>query len=93
MEVIDVETKQLTQMRTIRAHSILAKGVSPKAVDVDTYLIPSQSTTKKYLVRNNGFGYSCECPDFKYRRLECKHIQSVKIWLKIKERINVVPSP
>ncbi len=88
LEVIDLETKQLTQMRTIRAHSILAKGVSPKALDMDTYLIPSQSTDRKYIVRNNGFGFTCECPDFKYRRLDCKHIQSVKMWLKIKERIN-----
>lgn len=53
-----METKDLNQARTIRGYGIMAKGVNPTIIDSDTYLVPSQSSNEKYLVRNNGFGYT-----------------------------------
>lgn len=85
---METELKQLNEARAIRGYSILAKGISPKILDADTYLIPSQSSNEKYLVRNNGFGFTCECKDFQCRHLDCKHIYAIKFWLKLKERIN-----
>lgn len=85
--VSKMEMKDLNQERTIRGCAIISKGISPKALDNDTWLIPSQSSNEKYLVRNNGFGYTCECPDFTYRHVDCKHINAVKFWLKLKEKI------
>jgi len=82
-----MELKQSNELRTIRGYSILAKGVSPKVLDADTYLIPSQSSNKKYLVRNNGSGFTCECPDHTFRKLDCKHINAIRFWLKLKEKM------
>src|SRR3989338_3043412 len=50
-------------------------------LEKDTYLVPSQTYEKKYVVRNEGFRLVCTCPDNQYRRHHCKHIEAVKIWL------------
>ena len=50
-------------------------------LEKDTYLVPSQTYEKKYVVRNEGFRWVCTCPDNQYRRHHCKHIEAVKIWL------------
>jgi len=84
---METELKQMNEARTIRGYSIIAKGVIPTIVDNDTWLIPSQSTDAKYKVTNTGVGYTCECQDFFKRRIDCKHINAVKLWLKMKEQI------
>lgn len=81
------ELKEMNEARTIRGYAIISKGVTPTILDNDSWLIPSQSTNEKYLVRNNGFGYTCECQDFLKRRIDCKHIHALKFWLKLKEKI------
>ncbi|MFA4820282.1 MAG: IS6 family transposase [Candidatus Aenigmatarchaeota archaeon] len=50
-------------------------------LEKDTYLVPSQTYEKKYVVKNEGFRWVCTCPDNQYRRHHCKHIEAVKIWL------------
>ncbi len=42
------------------------------------WLVPSQSTTKKYAVRVVGNSGDCECPDFEKRREACKHMLAVR---------------
>jgi transposase-like protein len=84
---METELKAMNEKRTIRGYSIIAKGVTPTAVDNDSWLIPSQSTDVKYLVRNTGVGYTCECQDHFKRKLDCKHIMATKLWLKMKEKI------
>ncbi len=42
------------------------------------WLVPSQSTTAKYLVRFNHNEPECSCPDFEMRRMKCKHIFAVE---------------
>ena len=41
-----------------------------------------------YFVKNLGYRWTCECPDFEYRKLNCKHIFAVKFWLSLREEIN-----
>ncbi len=50
-------------------------------VDKDTFLVPSQTYEKKYVVRNEGFRWTCTCPDSQYRKRECKHVYTTKMWL------------
>lgn len=42
------------------------------------WLVPSQSSTKKYAVRVVGNSGDCECPDFEMRREACKHMLAVR---------------
>ncbi|MEM0481556.1 MAG: helicase-related protein [Nitrososphaerota archaeon] len=45
-----------------------------------TWTVPSQSDPSvKYTVTFSESGFTCTCPDFTYRRRECKHIYAVKI--------------
>lgn len=72
--------------REIRGMAIISKGYTPKTINRDTYLVPSQSDEKiKYKV-NYSQKWSCDCPDFKNRNMECKHIHAIKFYLKIKNK-------
>ncbi|MBC7783004.1 MAG: transposase [Burkholderiales bacterium] len=42
------------------------------------YFVPSQSSTKKYVVRMNDDYPSCSCPDYETRACKCKHIYAVE---------------
>jgi transposase len=43
------------------------------------WLVPSQSTTGKYLVRFRRDEPECSCPDFETRHIKCKHIFAVEM--------------
>lgn len=42
------------------------------------WLVPSQSSYKKYAVRIAGTNGDCTCPDFELRREACKHVLAVR---------------
>lgn len=70
--------------REIRAYGILGKGDLPKIIDNEHFLVPSQSdSSKKYEVIHEE-AWSCNCLDFKNRGMECKHIKSIKLFLKLR---------
>jgi len=48
----------------------------------DLWLVPSQSSPKKYTVNADPESPRCSCPDFEARQLRCKHIYAVEITLK-----------
>ncbi|TAL46694.1 IS6 family transposase [archaeon] len=73
--------------RTIKGYEMLANGNMPSSVSKETFLVPSQSSDKKYKVTIKN-ETSCSCPDFKFRNVECKHIISVKLWMKLREKIS-----
>ncbi len=76
--------KQKTDLRKIRAYAILAKGDTPTIVNQETFFVPSQSSkAKKYKVTHFD-DWTCECPDFQNRKIECKHIQSIELFLKVR---------
>jgi len=72
--------------REIRAYSILAKGDSPESVDSENWFVNSQSGNGKYRVTRNGENWTCECPDHTKRKCLCKHILTVRFWLKVKSK-------
>ena len=76
-----------TQPRIMRAYAILAKGDQPKPLGDDNYLVKSQSGNGNYLVSKIDGQWSCECPDFKFRKIECKHINSVRFWLALRKKV------
>jgi len=42
------------------------------------WIVPSQTTSKKYAVRIVGDSGDCDCPDFELRREACKHLMAVR---------------
>jgi transposase-like protein len=73
--------------RAIRGYSILAKGDEPIILNEEEFLVPSQSSNKKYKVTKID-GWSCECEDFKYRKIMCKHIYAVEFLLKLRRKVD-----
>jgi len=77
-----------TENRKVRGYSILAKGVTPIELEKDRkYKIPSQSNHGFYIVTKGYKVWNCSCPDCQYRKVECKHINAVKFWLKLKDKL------
>ncbi len=85
--------QNFSNWRNDRAKAILEKG-NPESLDEFTYLVPSQSSNKKYRVTHID-SYSCECQDFQRRckgkGLYCKHIKAILLFQKIKEKYEVNP--
>jgi len=73
--------------RPTRGLAILALGNQIKRIDGSTYKVKSQSNGGSYLVVRNGEGWSCDCPDHKFRRVTCKHIHSVLFSLTLRNSI------
>ncbi|HQC25920.1 MAG TPA: DDE-type integrase/transposase/recombinase [Methanofastidiosum sp.] len=73
-----------TNSRMIRGYAIIAKGDEPILVSSDEFKIHSQSGKGYYLVRHGYKVWTCNCPDHFYRGVECKHINAVKFWMKLK---------
>lgn len=47
--------------------------------DKGDWKVPSQSGNGIYIVKSNGFGASCNCPDHQDRGCKCKHIWAVEL--------------
>ena len=87
--------KNFSDWRSQRAEQILEKG-KPETIDEHTYLVPSQTTNKKYHVIHID-SYSCECPDYEFKckgkGLYCKHIKALILFQKIKNTYELEESP
>ncbi len=67
--------------RIMRGLTITAQSDQVKKIDSRTYRVKSQSGNKSYLVVKEDSKYRCECPDNKFRGMDCKHIHAVKLSL------------
>lgn len=64
--------------RKIRAYSLLAHGKVNKISDF-AYRVWSQTEEgKHYIVVREGLEWKCECPDFVFNHVACKHIHAVE---------------
>ncbi len=80
-------------IRRKKAYALINEGKTPVMVSEEEFLVPSQTdANKKYKVSNHAM-WSCDCPDFQTRGAKngvlCKHIQSIKVWLKIRNSFDV----
>jgi transposase-like protein len=51
------------------------------------YCVKSQSGNGEYIVSKIGEEWVCECPDFKYRHVFCKHIFAVDFSVQLREAV------
>jgi len=72
-----MDMEQLLELRKERGLKIVNSCQITKSVK--GWLVPSQSTAKKYLVRFRHDEPECSCPDFESRHIKCKHIFAVEM--------------
>jgi transposase-like protein len=60
-----------------------------------SYNVLSQNGNGDYLVSQNENGWSCECPDHRFRGVKCKHIFAVEFSLALRKQVseNLVIQP
>jgi len=70
-----------------------ALGIVAEADEMIKWITPSSWGVKSksgdfwYLVNKEPSGWKCNCPDFVYRKIKCKHILAVKYWLRMKREL------
>ncbi len=79
--------REMENIRKIRAYAILSKGDTPKKVNEETFILPSQSNPdRKYKITHKQ-EWTCNCPDFQKRHVKYKHIQAVEMWVNLRNTI------
>jgi transposase-like protein len=73
--------------RILRGQSMVERGFEPTQIDDVTYQVASQSGTGLYTVLDKYNAWACDCPDFTYRHIECKHIHAIRFWQTLKEQL------
>lgn len=74
-----MQAQELLDARKARGFEIAQTGQIKK--DGNGWLVPSQSNGNSYNVEFSEFEHkhSCNCPDYQYRRIKCKHIFAVEV--------------
>ncbi|HLD19511.1 MAG TPA: DDE-type integrase/transposase/recombinase, partial [Candidatus Nanoarchaeia archaeon] len=73
--------------RQTKGEGMINNGIKPIIVDTENFLMPSASNpAKKYHVQR-GTAWKCECPDFQYRGVICKHIHATSLFLKVRAKV------
>jgi len=73
-----VKEMKTSNTRKLRAYSLLAHGKVDKISEF-AYRVWSQTTEgNHYIVVREGLKWKCECPDFTFNHVVCKHIHAVE---------------
>lgn len=83
----DKKLEYMENIRKMRAYEILANGNTPKMINKETFLIPSQSNPENRYKVVHHEGWECSCPDFQIRHIKCKHIRAVELWLQLRKNL------
>ncbi len=76
-----------TNERMLRGKAIYNSLGQIKKLWSNVWYVKSQSGHGTYTVTETQEGWKCQCPDYHYRQVECKHIWAVKFFLKIKAKV------
>ena len=77
-------TAPIYDSRAERGRLICELGDQVRRLDANEYAVRSQSGKGEYSVRALESGWSCSCPDYAYRGVECKHIHAVEFSKKLR---------
>jgi transposase-like protein len=91
----DLNQSQI-KAREIRGQQIAeAKESQINRIDHATYRVHSQSGNGEYVVCLSEDEWRCECPDYRFRGVKCKHIWAVELSLRMREQVkeNLVIQP
>ena len=56
-----------------------ARSLGVRQDAVRSFVVPSSSGHGSYVVKETERGWVCDCPHYKYRHAECKHIKSAVV--------------
>lgn len=79
-----------TNQRQVKALTIVGLQNQIQRITAEHYKVKSQSSETWYEVwhhREPNAGWSCTCPDHVFRKVECKHIQSVFISKQLRNKV------
>lgn len=79
-------------MEAREARGLQIAAESKTAYEGEVWVVPSQSSSKKYNVRLDAGGASCTCPDYVSNGLKCKHIFAVEYTI-LRESGGELPAP
>ncbi len=78
-----------TNERESLGRIIADKEKAVKRYSESRYVVNSQSGKDKYKVILTKIGWTCSCPDHKFRGVKCKHIYTVEISCAIRSQVEV----
>jgi hypothetical protein len=67
-----------TQIQTRKQKGDMIAPEDIEQINPQTYFVRSQTGRSGYAVTRAGRNWVCDCPDHKYRQVECKHIHAVE---------------
>jgi putative transposase len=79
--------EELEKAREERGSQIAHKERQVKRIDENVYTVLSQSGNGEYAVSKVEDEWVCECPDFLFRKVQCKHIFAVLTSIRMKEQV------
>jgi putative transposase len=85
--------EKLNNPRELRGLAILSMGNAITKVEVNAYMVKSQTGIGEYTIKKDGRAWSCTCPNFAEYHLDCKHIYAVKFSLKLREDVEAENEP
>ena len=84
-----MEQIPLLNPREIRGKEISQRENQVRKAFEFQYFVKSQTSDKEYEVRKDMLGWSCSCPDFIYRGVDCKHIFAVQYSFALRRAVEV----
>ena len=83
--------EELENLREERGSEIAHKKESQVSrVEESFYTVKSQSGNGEYPVCQVDHEWVCECPDYKYRNVKCKHIFAVEFSIALRQAVDKV---
>jgi len=79
--------QELQKLREERGLQIVNNKNQVNRIDEFSHVVQSQSGNGSYLVALTEDGWLCECSDFRFRGLKCKHIWATEFSLKLREEV------
>ena len=78
-----------TQTREERGQAIAQSSGQVKRIDDYLYVVKSQSHNGEYTVNKVDGEWLCDCADFIYRHVKCKHIHAVNFSLSMRAEVKI----
>jgi transposase-like protein len=80
-------TVEMEITRMLKARSMLEHGCAPEEIEDGIYIVDSLNRNNiRYKVLFYNGEWSCDCPDYRYHHIKCKHIWTVILTLEQKAR-------
>ena len=83
----------IQEQKMAKAYAILSREEKPEQIDENTYRVLSQTGNWYYTIKKDGRNWTCDCPDFGKRHQDCKHLLTIKFWIKFKDTFKAEKVP